>query len=68
MLDLKERFPELPVLLLSMSDQADLAEMADALGAAGGLNKIYAATELVPAIRATAAWVPLRPGSERGRA
>ena len=51
---LRERHPELPVLVLSMHDQADDVRRAFEAGAAGYLVKTAADEELVRAVRAVA--------------
>jgi DNA-binding NarL/FixJ family response regulator len=53
--DLHEQFPDLPVLILSMSDDAENVESAVRAGAAGYLLKNAPREELLRAIQAAAA-------------
>lgn len=53
--DMQERFPELPVVILSMSDDPVYVEEAVRTGAAGYLVKNASADEVVRALRAAVA-------------
>jgi len=50
--EMRERFPEVPVLILSMADQPEYVEGAVRAGAAGYLVKNAPSSELLRAIRA----------------
>src|SRR5688572_22488576 len=49
--EIKERRPKTPVLILSASSESDYAVRTLRAGAAGFINKQYAADELITAIR-----------------
>lgn len=51
---IKEEFPELPVLILSIQPESQYAARAFRLGAAGCINKAVAPEELVLAVRQVA--------------
>src|SRR5882724_3533446 len=49
--EIKQRCPKTPVLILSASAESDYAERTLRAGAAGFINKQYAADQLIEAIR-----------------
>ncbi len=55
MSQVSERFPQIPVVLISMCEEAELRAATQGLGAIGVLDKFNAATELAIAIRTVVA-------------
>jgi len=55
MRDITEKFPEVPVVLISMCEERELRAATNGLGASGVLDKFKAGSELAGAIRTVVA-------------